>query len=416
MKHNDTQSGSPEIIYKDTKTNVEAIAAPVEGMKAYATDTHLEGVYNGTAWKWIGPSALLGNGASQYQTIITGATPFVPVYSGFLLDGTTGGKTVLAVTSGKVLTLTAVDNYNLTVPATGTAALLNQANSFTLINPLTTIAESWIGPSSTAGIYFKGGNVGIGTTNPKSLLHVAVTSGASTVTPYAPIIMSRYWGSDSNVRGAAIFNSLDSTGLYDQLVFGVTGDSGNRNSPALYASARMVIQSNGNVGIGTTLADTTHTTYAKLNIQTGSLLFTGQSASAYERPLVSLVPAFVVATDASRTTRFILNTFDAAGAREVMRGEASGSAPMIGFLGAVAVIRPSAYTQTYSTASKTLPAATAADLATTATTQLTPYGFASQAQGDNIATQFNLLRADLDATKQVVNQLTDDLQALGLVA
>jgi hypothetical protein len=43
----------------------------------------------------------------------------------------------------------------------------------TSINPLTTLTESWIGPSSTNGIYFKGSNVGIGTTAPGSLLHVA---------------------------------------------------------------------------------------------------------------------------------------------------------------------------------------------------------------------------------------------------
>ena len=42
------------------------------------------------------------------------------------------------------------------------------ANSMSLINPLTTIAESWIGPSSTAGIYFKDGNVGIGMITPTS--------------------------------------------------------------------------------------------------------------------------------------------------------------------------------------------------------------------------------------------------------
>ena len=53
MKHNDTQSGLPEIVYKDTKAAIEALTAPVEGMIAYATDTHMVGNYNGTAWGWI---------------------------------------------------------------------------------------------------------------------------------------------------------------------------------------------------------------------------------------------------------------------------------------------------------------------------------------------------------------------------
>jgi hypothetical protein len=37
---------------------------------------------------------------------------------------------------------------------------------------ITTSAESWIGPSSTTGIYFKGGKVGIGTITPGSALDV----------------------------------------------------------------------------------------------------------------------------------------------------------------------------------------------------------------------------------------------------
>jgi hypothetical protein len=81
----------------------------------------------------ITPSpTLLGNGTSQYQTIITGANPFVPVYSGFLLDGTAGGKTSFAVTNTKTLTLTSAGDYNLTIPATGIAALLATKNVFTV--------------------------------------------------------------------------------------------------------------------------------------------------------------------------------------------------------------------------------------------------------------------------------------------
>jgi len=61
-----------------------------------------------------GAPALLGNGTAQYQTIVTGANPYVPVYSGFLLDGMTGGKTVFAVTNTKVLTFTAANTIGVT--------------------------------------------------------------------------------------------------------------------------------------------------------------------------------------------------------------------------------------------------------------------------------------------------------------
>ena len=80
-------------------------------------------------------------------------------------------------------------SFTLTVPATGTAALLNQSNSFTLINPLVTIAESWIGPSATAGVYFKGGNYGFGTATPGSIvdIHNPVISGGFTILAFSAL-------------------------------------------------------------------------------------------------------------------------------------------------------------------------------------------------------------------------------------
>lgn len=50
---------------------------------------------------------------NQYSILTMGANE--PAWSGFLLDGTTGGKTVFAVTSTKTLTLTNTNGFNLTL-------------------------------------------------------------------------------------------------------------------------------------------------------------------------------------------------------------------------------------------------------------------------------------------------------------
>jgi hypothetical protein len=52
-----------------------------------------------------------------------------------------------------------------------------------------------------------------------------------------------------------------------------------------------------------------------------------------------LTSEWVDPTHASRTARFKLEAWDSVGAREVMRGEANGSAALVGFLGAAAVAR-----------------------------------------------------------------------------
>ena len=103
-----------------------------------------------------------------------------------------------------------------TVGATGYTA--------SIVAALTTAAESWLGPTSTTGVYFKGGFVGIGT-----------------VTPDRPLTISKAGGgelklADATTGKAWLFQSGESLfRLYD-----LTG-----------AAYRLTVDLNGNFGIGT---------------------------------------------------------------------------------------------------------------------------------------------------------------------
>jgi len=100
----------------------------------------------------------------------------------------------------------------------------------------------------------------------------------------------------------------------------------------------------------------------------------------------------------------------------------------LGFYNATPVARPSAYTQTYSTADKTHANMTSSDLTDntggTANTTLENLADGTTYANDHakiennfadIAAEFNKLRADVLDAKQLLNSVVDDLQALGLV-
>ena len=81
---------------------------------------------------------------------------------------------------------------------------------------------------------------------------------------------------------------------------------------------------------------------------------------------------------------------------------------MIGFLGASAIVRPAAYTQTYATVTRTInPSSTAA------------FSGINNSQLGNVYAQvadLNTLRLDVLAAFQAINQILDDLQSYGLFA
>ncbi len=115
----------------------------------------------------------------------------------------------------------------------------NAANSMSLINPLTTLAESWIGPSSTTGIYFKTGNLGIGTTDPSDKL---VIVGNTNNTGF------EFGNSATNLASLQIYDRVASA--YRQFRTNALSYIWNVNG----VSTGMVMDSTGNLGIGTTVA------------------------------------------------------------------------------------------------------------------------------------------------------------------
>lgn len=86
-----------------------------------------------------------------------------------------------------------------------------------------------------------------------------------------------------------------------------------------------------------------------------------------------------------------------------------------GFYSATPIVRPSAYTQTYSTATRTHDTPVAAQPASTAATNVTPFGYTTATQANAIKEACRDLVTDMANVKQVLNQVIDDLQALGLL-
>lgn len=81
---------------------------------------------------------------------------------------------------------------------------------------------------------------------------------------------------------------------------------------------------------------------------------------------------------------------------------------MVGMYGTAGALQAAAYIKTYATASRTIPNATFSNLATTAATNVAPYGFSTAAQADAIATKVNQLAADVLILKQLIVSLVND--------
>ncbi len=95
------------------------------------------------------------------------------------------------------------------------------------------------------------GNVGVGTTSPASLLHVQSDNLSDTA--LASLVLSRYWNGLTDTRASSIFHYNNTSTNSDNLAFAVAGNGGSFNQPNSLGQVKMLIQANGNVGIGTTV-------------------------------------------------------------------------------------------------------------------------------------------------------------------
>lgn len=93
----------------------------------------------------------------------------------------------------------------------------------------------------------------------------------------------------------------------------------------------------------------------------------------------------------------------------------TGTTQKIGFYNVTPVVQASAYTQTYSTASKTVPNATASN-PPAGGTGATAGAYDTAANRNAMITSLTNNIADVLALKKVVNALIDDLQAIGIIS
>jgi len=130
---------------------------------------------------------------------------------------------------------------------------------------------------------------------------------------------------------------------------------------------------------------------------------TGATAAKWGRVYVDSTGTFYLS---AQTGEAAVLQVSGSGMNEIEVGPAK-----IGVFGTTPASQTAAFTQTYSSASRTNPAMTSADLAITASSG--GWGYSSEAEANSVETELNALRDDVESTKDLLNQVVDDLQTYG---
>jgi len=343
----------------------------------------------------------------------------------------------LAITSAKILTLTAVDNYNITFPATLTVAGLEIANVFTSaqkinVNSTTAFFVEQDGVNDNVFVVdTTNARVGIGIASPLNKLHV-----------YGNVAGEVSWRIDNPNTAANASALLDlrngALGTADRILFflsgtGYTAITGWTNAGVLTSQSnvtggmiinawvggmhfetgglgsgneRMTINTNGLVGIGVVapLAIlhtrlTTATTNAIVEVMRTEAISTGTVAAGFGvahdfylesatnasyRQAGRIAAYWKTATDASRKAALVLSAYDTA-ERIGFEIEASGTAAKLSFYGGTNVVRGAALTTQLTSITHTAPGTpdyAIQDLTDSSATAT--FGFATKDEGNTV--------------------------------
>lgn len=263
---------------------------------------------------------------SRYQVI--GVTATITESAGSNARIRTGLDSITLFAGGHTLTLNS-DGLNLDAPNNSPYARKDQANTFTAGQTITTASASDVGLVVKASA-----------SQTASLAEWRDSTGAvlSRVTPGG----ASFWGGNhptisTSINGVACGRFPDGRSVFILHIASGTNEGqllfiNNSGSFVLTTNFdhHLLQVGNGANSVATWGGDLATTSYTQRH---------QLQSSSNTRTVAECVHSWVTSTDATRKARFVWNVFDTA-AREVMRGEASGSAPMVGFLGAAAVARP----------------------------------------------------------------------------
>ncbi len=242
-------------------------------------------------------------------------------------------RTLTIATNGGTLAFSAASS-TLTIPATGTAALLGTAQTFSEDNAFSKLLRTQVTSGTTGyGIRFSDG------TDDWAVFQGLNTAGTSFL----------FFGTNRYFDGTSWQQLNTRVGGFLQ----ITGDALFFNSFATSSSTPVQALSVTGAGVAThTLSDAgtnatadllilRHNTSGTAAAGFGSTIQTQlESSTTADQDAADEITTWATATHASRKARRTRHIFDTA-ARETIREEASGTAPMIGFLGAAAVVRQS---------------------------------------------------------------------------